>query len=87
MSKSVSVHAYDAALGTSPTRVLEADSQIDFSVPQKTTTNGTSGRSESITWAGIVQLSQGDYIELWVANTTDTNNVTVENMPVQILEA
>ncbi len=30
MSKSVSVHAYDAALGTTPTKVLEANSQLDW---------------------------------------------------------
>ncbi len=54
--------------------------------PQRSTTNG-SGRSESITWQGIVQMGENDYIEMFIANETDTNNVTVEDISVQVLQA
>lgn len=45
----------------------------------ESTTSGT-GRSENIKIADIVELVPTDYIELFVANTTDTTNVTVENL-------
>ena len=49
----------------------------------KSTSNGSS-RSESIMSQDVVQLSNTDYIEVFVANTTDTTNITVEDLNVII---
>ena len=49
----------------------------------KSTSNG-SNRSESIMSQDVVQLSNTDYIEVFVANTTDTTNITVEDLNVII---
>ncbi len=40
------------------------------------TTNG-SGRAEGVAAMGLVELEQGDYVELWVANTSDVRDITV----------
>ena len=49
----------------------------------KSTSNGSS-RSESIMSQDVVQLSNTDYIEVFVANTTDTTSITVEDLNVII---
>lgn len=41
------------------------------------TTSGT-GRAESITVQTITELVNGDYLEIWIENSTDATNVTVE---------
>lgn len=41
------------------------------------TTSG-SGRAESVTVQTITELVNGDYLEIWVENSTDSTNVTVE---------
>ena len=53
--------------------------------PQRSTTNG-SGRAESFSWQGTVQLGEGDYIEMWIANESGTQNVTVEDLSVLVLQ-
>lgn len=41
------------------------------------TTSGT-GRAESVTVQTITELVNGDYLEIWIENSTDATNVTVE---------
>lgn len=45
------------------------------------TTSG-SGRAESINCQTIIEMSQNDYIEMWVENSTSTSNITVEYLNV-----
>lgn len=45
--------------------------------PQILTTQGNSDH-ESVSIHGDAMLSNGDYLELFVANNTDSNNITVE---------
>lgn len=49
-------------------------------------TANASGRAENITMMCVVEHSQGDYIEIWAANNTTTNNITVEDMNVMVTE-
>ena len=37
-----------------------------------------SGRAESINVQTIVELQENDYIEMWIENSTDTTDITVE---------
>lgn len=65
---------YDSKLGT----VRE---------PSKTkSTANAAGRAENITLQCVVQHSQGDYLELWVRNTSAANNVTVSDMNFVVVE-
>lgn len=57
--------------------VTHADSE------SKVTTSG-SGRSENVKFQDILSLVTGDYIEIFVANGTAANNVTVSDMNVII---
>jgi len=43
-----------------------------------------SGRSENASVQHVVQLKQGDYVEIWLANVSGTNNVTVTEMSTTI---
>jgi hypothetical protein len=54
----------------------------------QTTVTGTpfSGRRESLATHTIVQLSQGDYIEAFIANWTNTADVTIRNMQFSAVE-
>jgi len=49
----------------------------------KSTSNGNN-RSEAIMAQDVVQLSSTDYVEVFVANTSDTTNITVEDLNVII---
>lgn len=50
-----------------------------------TTTSGT-GRAENMSTQGFTQLSSGEYIELFVRNSTATNNVTITDLNMAINE-
>lgn len=55
--------------------------------PSRTrSTANSAGRAENISMACVVEHSQGDYIEVWVANNSGTTDVTVEDMNVLITE-
>jgi len=45
------------------------------------TTSGT-GRAESVTIQTITEMSNGDYIEIWIENDSSTDNITVEFLNV-----
>ena len=49
------------------------------------TTNG-SGRAESVAVQALVELSLGDYLEIWVSNRTNSTNITV-SAATQIVRA
>lgn len=51
----------------------------------KATSNG-GGRSENVSFACVVSHSQGDYIEIWCANNTSGQNITVTDMNFVITE-
>jgi len=36
--------------------------------------------------SGLVEMSNGDYLELWTANDTDTTNLTVTNMVMSVMD-
>lgn len=56
-------------------------------VPSRTkSTANAAGRAENISFFCVVSHSQGDYIEIHVANTSATNNITVTDMNVVITE-
>ena len=50
---------------------------VDPTSEMLSTTDG-SGRAESITTQTIIEMSETDYIEVWIENNSDTSNVTVE---------
>lgn len=54
------------------------------SVGRATTDMG--GRAKSLASVGVFELATNDYIEVWVANETDTTNVTVEDLHVLVKE-
>ena len=45
-------------------------------------TSSASGRAESIHIQTILNMTAGDYIELWIENDTDSTNITVEFLNV-----
>jgi hypothetical protein len=51
----------------------------------KSTSNG-GGRSENVFFNCVVQHSSGDYIEIWCANNTSGQNITVTDMNFVITE-
>lgn len=54
------------------------------SVGRATTNAG--GRAESMASSGVFELVTNDYLEVWVANETDTTSVTVEDLHVLVTE-
>ena len=44
--------------------------------------SGASGRAESIHIQTILNMTNGDYIEIWIENETDTTDITVEFLNV-----
>jgi hypothetical protein len=65
---------YDSVLGS-----VQTNSKV------KTTAN-TAGRAENITLITVLDMVQNEYIEIHCANTTATNNITVEDLNFVILE-
>jgi hypothetical protein len=49
-------------------------------------TANTAGRSENVTAQALVELATNDYVEIWVENDTDTDDITVSDLSV-IIEA
>lgn len=49
-------------------------------------TANSAGRSENVTFSCVVSHVQGDYLEIWCANTTGANNITVTDMNFVITE-
>jgi len=47
-------------------------------------TTTTSGRSENAHAQTYVYLTSGDYVEAYIANTTDTTNITVKDLSVTV---
>jgi DNA-binding Xre family transcriptional regulator len=45
-------------------------------------TTSSGGRAESITCQTILELNEGDYVEMYVENTTAATNITVEYLNV-----
>lgn len=65
---------YDSILGS-----VQSSSRV------KTTAN-TAGRAENITLITVLEMTQGRYVEIHCANTTGTNNITVEDLNFLVLE-
>lgn len=49
-------------------------------------TTSAGGRAESMSSSGVFELATNDYLEVWVANETDTASVTVEDLNVLVTE-
>lgn len=47
-------------------------------------TTNSGGRAEGVAYQEIVTLSEGDYLEIWITNNTDTTAVTLESVNVQV---
>ena len=64
------------------------DSKIGIvRVPSRTkSTANAAGRAENISFMCVVQHGQGDYIEIWASNTSNTTNITVTDMNFVITE-
>lgn len=56
--------------------------ELDDSEMYATTNAG--GRAESITVQVVTTVANGDYIEIWIENTTAANNITVEYLNLVI---
>ena len=55
--------------------------------PSRTrSTANSSGRAENVSMMCVVNHMQGDYIEVWCANNSTTNNITVEDLNVTITQ-
>jgi len=64
------------------------DSQLEtIRTPSKTkSTANASGRAENISFACVVTMDSGDYIEVHCTNTSATNNITVDSLNFIISE-
>lgn len=49
-------------------------------------TANASGRAENVTFQCVTTLQQGDFIEVWAANTSSATNITVDELNVTITE-
>lgn len=47
---------------------------------------GTGGKTQAIPIQCLVELEENDFIEVWVKNSTSTNNITLDNVNVIITE-
>jgi len=65
-------------------RIAKNGTTIASSQSKNTT---SSGRAEAAHTQCFVLLSSGDYVEAWVANTTDTMNITVEDLSFTVAPA
>ena len=55
--------------------------------PSRTkTTANSAGRAENVSFSCVVQHSENDYIEIWCANNSASNDITVTDMNVVITE-
>ena len=54
--------------------------------PASRSTTNSGGRAEGLMYQGVTTLNTGDYIETWIANETNDDNVTVIDMSVQIIQ-
>lgn len=55
--------------------------------PSKTkATSNSGGRAENVSFACVVSHSNGDYLEIWCANNTSSQNITVTDMNFVITE-
>lgn len=56
-------------------------------IPSRTkATANSSNRAENVTFSCVVNHSQGDYIEVYVRNTSNTNNTTITDMNIVITQ-
>ena len=64
------------------------DSQLlDIRIPSRTKgTANSGGRVENLSFMCVVNMKVGDFIEVHVANTSSTSNITVENLNFTITE-
>lgn len=67
------------------TRVAKNGVTIEAS--QTRSTLNSSGRSENSSCQAVTQLVDGDYVEIWVANETSGNSITVEDLSVIVKRA
>lgn len=49
---------------------------------EQNVTTGTGGRANSVTSSCLIELEEGDFIELYVKNVTSTADVTLDNINV-----
>jgi hypothetical protein len=64
-------------------RAYKNGALIDSRV-SKSTTSGN-GRAENVTYSVTTQLEQDDYIEVFVANTSNADDVTIEDLSVTVV--
>ena len=56
-------------------------------VPSQTkSTSNSGGRAENVSLSCVVSHSEGDYLEIFTRNTSDTSNITVTDMNFLITE-
>lgn len=59
-----------------------AENGVTTNSSTSSSTTSPAGKSENIVCQDVVQLSAGDYIEIFVANNTSTTSITVEDLSV-----
>jgi hypothetical protein len=90
ISRKYFIHA-DLSYTAGANQVIEAgfyDSKIAaVRTPSRTksTANGA-GRAENVSLSCVVNHSDGDYLELWIRNTTSAANITVDHINFTITE-
>ena len=62
--------------------VYVAKNGIVISSSEMYSTTSATGRSESLTCQTILELNQNDYVEIWVENSSNSDNITVEYLNV-----
>lgn len=49
-------------------------------------TTGTGGRANNVTSSCLIELEEGDFVEVYVKNVTSTANVTLDNLNVTVIQ-
>lgn len=69
--------AVDLSIRLAKNGTTIADTEITLRV-------ASASQDGAVSTVGLVEVSNGDYIELWVANETDTTNLTVTKMTLAL---
>tara|TARA_R110002167_G_scaffold93122_2_gene249817 strand:+ start:15493 stop:16716 length:1224 start_codon:yes stop_codon:yes gene_type:complete len=62
--------------------LLVAKNGVVVAETESITTTSGNGRAEGVSVQGVLEMTTDDYIEIWVQNTTDAANVTIEALNV-----
>jgi hypothetical protein len=61
-------------------RLAKNGTTISYSETDTVTTGGAGSKAASVSNTALIQLSTGDYIEIWCTNNTSTNALVLEHL-------